>query len=240
MRHGSEHGRTTQAGRMGFTLVELLVVISIIALLASLILPSLGSAKEAAQRVACGSNLHQLALGHKNYETAYSGIHCRARDYLTTEAPAQSSVQGIPGWPNISTIPEQSILILGRYISGGRELFRCPSDNMERKDCTSDIRYIRPPTFSFTRNGEVQGVGPGGYLSSRKIRRPSDTMMLFEEWEYAPFNDAYVIANSWDLISQRHNGRGQMAFYDGSAGSIDAQTFNQQTPLWRQEVYLDP
>ena len=226
--------------RMGFTLVELLVVVAILAILLSTILPSLHTVKESARRVICGSNLHQLFLAHKTYAVRHRGTYPRGRDYLTTEAPQHGSVSGIPGWPTITTIPSQSILVLGGHLSGGEEVFLCPSDDLERNDISAGILAIRPATFSYTRNGAIGGVGGSGYLRSEDIPRPGDTAMLVEEWEFAPMNDSYVIPNSWDLMTQRHNGEGCIAFFDGAARSIDTQTFNQQSPLWRERKYLNP
>ncbi len=64
----------TMAGRKrGFTLVELLVVIGIIAVLISLLLPALSRARRAANSVKCLANLHTLSLAYAQYVVANHG-----------------------------------------------------------------------------------------------------------------------------------------------------------------------
>src|SRR3954465_5895857 len=67
--------RTTGRERVGFTLVELLVVIGIIAVLLGILLPTLGKARASARQVQCMSNLRQFYMADVNYMNRWRNWH---------------------------------------------------------------------------------------------------------------------------------------------------------------------
>lgn len=94
--------------RTGFTLVELLVVIGIIAVLIAILLPALNKARRQANEVACASNLRQLALAMTMYTNEWQ--------YFPGCYGKSSAGDIIAAWPTR----------LRKYL-GGQKVFRCPS-----------------------------------------------------------------------------------------------------------------
>ncbi len=93
----------------GFTLVELLVVITIIAILMALLLPAINSSREAARTAMCQNNLHQLGIAYNNYRSSRDGrvSSLMAASYSDALLPYIEDKQSALQCPNDDTEIEQ-------------------------------------------------------------------------------------------------------------------------------------
>ena len=125
-----------------FTLVELLVVVAILAIIISMLLPALRSAREAGKSAACKSNQHQIGLGIAVYRQVYRGMYppYRYPDPWTTSTSTvkhqlygiRNFVDGPPtdwdGDPDTGiNVPDPTFGFLGPYIQASRKLLTCPA-----------------------------------------------------------------------------------------------------------------
>ncbi|HEY3284168.1 MAG TPA: DUF1559 domain-containing protein [Armatimonadota bacterium] len=134
----------------GFTLVELLVVVSIVAVLAGLLMPALGSARESARTAGCTSNLRQLGQAMVLYGREWDGrfpAGLDASDYLSPKL----WVGGHPHIPDAAAIVSQlrrgqrTLPVVMRPYVATDHLFECPSDTG-----TSFINLSRAPSAGST------------------------------------------------------------------------------------------
>ena len=212
-----------------FTLIELLVVIAIIGILASMLLPTLASAKEAGRRVACLNNTRQLGLALSMYVDDNQG-------HLPPRAHPVAGNLDHPRWPHRlqPVYADLRMLLCPSDVprpATGPDVFNLaglyPADYAPRSYIYNSWNdyYLRlfNNTSGWRNLAKTNEVG----LPESEIKYPSDTIVLGEKeptsmhWylDYETYEDITQLDQSRHQNSPRKGGGGgsNYVFADGSA-----------------------
>ncbi len=193
-----------------FTLIELLIVIAIIAMLVSILLPSLTKAKQMAKNTMCLSNLHNFALAAQIYAETYDGT------YPISNYSKFTSTFTIYAWDFITSIDANG----NTTIKSG--LLWQGDDAKKAQQCPSfegAANWLSDPYTGYNYNTSYIGRGMGTSsmtpASLEDVRRPSDTA-LFGDGEYGSGANKFMRAPWGNPADGGHHGK--KSFDNGFSG----------------------
>ena len=253
---------TPKRGAAAFTLVELLVVVAIIAILASLILPALSRAKARAQGNFCLNNTRQLTLGWMMYADEHNGrlaYNLGQSSRITATAPSvangpqmsQNWVNNVLNW-ELNTDNTNSAAVVGSgigpYTGAAASVYLDPSDNtlsdlQRSKGWVSRVR-------SYSMNAMIGDAGVFSssgfnvnfpdytqFFKSTSIPQPSDIFVFLDEHPDS-IDDGYFLNTYTDGSTPTWTDL--PASYHNRAGSFSYADGHSELHNWRNKSTVQP
>ncbi len=216
------------ARQTAFTLIELLIVIAIIAILAALLLPALGRAKELAKSIQCRNQMRQIGLATRLYADDNSDLFPRSQHsaFASRQLVWERALAPWLGGRNTDTVTLTNLL---------NGIYHCPSDTKPA------------PRLSYGLNVYFELEADAGFAACHtvsKVPKPTTTIAFTELAETNPSD--HVMPQDWtstldaadDVASTRHRQKSNFAFVDGHSESLPLpRTFNPpHTDLWNPSL----
>lgn len=189
-----------QAGRAAFTLMELLVTVTIIALLVSLLLPAIQTVRSVTKQVKCAGNLRQIGMANGEYSADWRGRIAPTVingtpwfSTLVTFLQDSGSNKAIRGCPTFTTPTNNWTLGYGRS-----EFLK-----QYRKNMAENLwNFDKIPTYDTS-----SGIWGKEFLMG-EITRTNQRVLLGDG------GDWYLQAGGWQTNCNRHRKRGNFLFCD--------------------------
>lgn len=244
--------RTSRNARRigGFTLIELLVVVAILAVLISILLPTLGRAKDVARATLCKTNLAGLARANMMYADD-NGAHYvpAASDILSSTSPNLHRWHGTR--PNPSAAYDPQAGPMAKYLGQGGKIKKCPTFRDFRTEAKVNAYESGSGGYGYSDlyiGSEFLDKGfyldSPGQLSGCKeeaVRNPGETVMFTDAAMCQGKGVGYYTEESFSMsyyglgsdgkldtgrtrdpsIHFRHNGSANVAWADGHATGRD-------------------
>ena len=263
MRHARSPNRELPGPRRAFTLVELLVVIAIIALLVSILTPSLRIAVRLTRQMQCAANTQTFAKAMTSYSSENKARFVSCMEWVRT-----TTVDGWdPGyswkgaWPYSATDDVLKNGKLWKFI-GVQSVYVCPTFRelpwrTKNQHAASQLHDLQ---FTYSMNGHINHLWyqteahrkSGWYQMATDLRHPSKVFLLAEEMPWATpghcsaaLNDGVLRSESYtpgqdiaDALAYLH---GDGTPEDGFCNAVFADGHVGRAHIWEtRDVTLDP
>lgn len=225
----------------GFTLVELLVVIGIIAVLLGLLLPVVGRVNAQAGLVKCASNIRQVLTAHRMYEGEYRGAKPPTWARVGT-APAEEFVYEFvsPVVRRRGAVLGQGLLVERKYTSF--ESLLCPSGDMEedngidRRNWNNKVSGGGSSYVYFYRDREgfttVEDFARG-VTYARLVKVGKRALLMDLNAEKGHTYSGSFAGQAW--VSHRRAKKANIGYYDGSVKSVPVDEVVLKSPFGTTE-----